>query len=161
MIVCGILHNNLHTISVTPFPARLSARSLVSLLSLYGMWTPLSDFFWELSCAMQYPRTIRLLLMLLASSRVLPSLRVFLVISDPAYVRRRGNQYCFPSRENCQESFSHQIHEVDLSVPGDVDALVVLAGGLLLRVDVDGQDGVRTGGVLVHVVGADGSVLEA
>ena len=30
------------------------------------------------------PKTMRLLLMLLASSRVLPSLLVFLVISDPA-----------------------------------------------------------------------------
>lgn len=41
------------TISVTPFPAKLSANSLVSWLSLYGMW-PLF-FFPSLSEAMQYP----------------------------------------------------------------------------------------------------------
>ena len=70
------------TISVTPFPAKLSARSLVSLLSLYGMCTPLSDRFWELSCAIQYPNTIKLLFMLLASVNSFPSLFVFFVISD-------------------------------------------------------------------------------
>jgi hypothetical protein len=45
------------TIRVTPFPARLSARSFVSLLSRYGMWPP---FLREsLSDAMQYPETPR------------------------------------------------------------------------------------------------------
>ncbi len=53
-----------------------------------------------------------------------------------------------------------QVHKVDLPVPGDVDALAVLPGRLLLRVDVHGQDGVGARGVLVHVVTPDGAVLQ-
>jgi hypothetical protein len=39
--------------------------------------------------------------------------------------------------------------------------LVVVARGLLLAVDVYGEDGVGAAAVLVHVVGADGPVLQA
>lgn len=93
------------TIKVTPFPERLSASNLVNWLSRYGIWPV--RFFGSLNDAMQYPKTMRLvkiidcrrenfknlhsiflssylLLILLASSSVLPSLCVFFVISDPA-----------------------------------------------------------------------------
>lgn len=53
-----------------------------------------------------------------------------------------------------------QVHKVDLAVARDVDALAVLRRGLLLRVDVHGEDGVGPRGVLVHVVVADGAVLK-
>ena len=69
-----------------------------SMGNLYGMWTPLSVFFWELSCAMQYPKTMRDLLMLFASVRSLPSLFVFLVISEP---RREKNTISAHSQRPC------------------------------------------------------------
>ncbi len=47
-----------------------------------------------------------------------------------------------------------------LQIPCDEDPLVVLAGHLLLGVDVDGEDGVAPGRVLVHHVSADGTILQ-
>lgn len=47
------VNNNLPTINVTPVPAKLSDRSLVSLLSRYGMWP--FRFLGSLRDAMQYP----------------------------------------------------------------------------------------------------------
>ncbi len=46
-------------------------------------------------------------------------------------------------------------------VPCDEDALVVLAGHLLLGVDVDGEDGVAPRRVLVHHVSSDRTILKA
>jgi hypothetical protein len=51
----GLITRRTLTIRVTPFPARLSARSFVSLLSRYGMWPPFLRA--SLSEAMQYPET--------------------------------------------------------------------------------------------------------
>ena len=55
---------------------------------------------------------------------------------------------------------SGQVDEIDLAVSRDVDALVVLARRLLLRVNVHREDRVRPGRVLVHVVVPDGAVLQ-
>ena len=39
--------------------------------------------------------------------------------------------------------------------------LIVVAGGLLLAMNVDGEDGVGAAGVLVHVVASNGAVLQS
>jgi len=51
VIIVIKVYNNLPTINVTPVPAKLSDRSLVSLLSRYGMWP--FRFLGSLSDAMQ------------------------------------------------------------------------------------------------------------
>ena len=53
-----------------------------------------------------------------------------------------------------------QVDEIDLSMPRDVNALVVLVRRLLLGVNVHRQYRVRPGRVLVHVVVSDGTVLQ-